>query len=298
MQAPPRTPRSADIRARPQSLVGRTLSEFAEPLQGTRIWSSEDLPLAGDPGQVRVLSLCGNREDGAPDRQNEDTVTVLAHEIKTPLTAIIGSLKVIEGGALGGVTDDAVPLIEMALRNAYRLHNMINDVLEAEMIPEGGIDARPVDLDRIVRRAIDSCRDLAAERRVDLAVHCADQPVTVIADGDRLERAIRNLVTNAVKFSDLGETVQVRLGAAGDIARLTVSDTGPGIPETFQPAVFEKFAKLDVEDGRNHDGTGLGLHIAKTIVDAHCGAIGFSSEPGDTRFWIDLPIADSEDLTE
>lgn len=277
----------------PSPLIGRALTEVvATGSEGSQIavevLGTLSLPSIG--GDARILRLVATEAIPAAAGRQAETVAVLAHEVKTPLTAIIGALTLIDADAVGMVSPEVKPLVDMALRNARRVHVMINDVLDAETIPAGGMTLEPTDLTQVVRRSSDDFSGIASAKGVELRLHVGDNPVLVLGNAERLERAVENLLSNAAKFSDPGGTVEVRLDCDGDRSRITVADTGPGVPLSFQPMIFQKFAKHDVEDGRNREGTGLGLSIAKAIVEAHSGRIGFASRPGGTRFWLDFPL--------
>lgn len=247
------------------------------------------VPLPSLNGDARVLRLHRSGDLSTIPGQQAETVAVLAHEMKTPLTAIIGALTLIDAGAVAKVATEVKPLVEMALRNARRVHTMINDVLDMETIPADGMALQPIDLDQVVRRSMDAFGDIATARNVVLRLQDAGGPLWVQGNAERLERAVENLLSNAIKFSDPGGAVEVRLDRDAGRGRITVADAGPGIPPDFQPMVFRKFAKHDFEDGRNREGTGLGLSIARAIVQAHGGRIEFASRPGDTWFRIEIP---------
>jgi signal transduction histidine kinase len=118
----------------------------------------------------------------------------------------------------------------------------------------------------------------------------------VEADEDRVTQVVVNLVSNAAKFSPRGDTVQIELRVQAGRARVCVVDHGPGIPPEFQPRVFERFAQADGSDRREKGGTGLGLNICRSIVQAHGGTIGFESVPGvRTEFHFELPLLEAGD---
>ena len=251
-----------------------------------------------DPDRQAGTST-GDSADGPPirdralaDRTISESVSIVSHELRTPLSAIIGSLKIIQGGAVGHMPPQMAPMIDMAQRNALRMLGLIDDILEAQRIGAGNlkIDRQPIDLNDLVRESVDANRSLAAAKELILNLRTGDVPVRVLADPRRLEQVMANLISNAVKFSDHGGTVEIDVGLSDAGARVTVHDTGPGIPPDFQPRIFDKHARRDLADGRNQGGSGLGLSISKALVEAHSGQIGFSSEPRDTRFWIELPL--------
>jgi signal transduction histidine kinase len=142
-----------------------------------------------------------------------------------------------------------------------------------------------------MKLTVDSNQSYAARFAVRLVAEPIDEDVIAQIDADRLQQVLSNLVSNAIKFSPAGATVSVRLIRDGNFAQLEVSDFGPGIPDHFRPHVFEKFRQADSSDARAKSGTGLGLYIARNLVERMGGQIGFESEAGrGTTFRVRLPL--------
>jgi PAS domain S-box-containing protein len=248
-----------------------------------------------DTGKLQLM--CAFLHDVSHRREVErlknEFVSTVSHELRTPLTAVYGSLRLLGAGVAGSLGEQGRQLLEISTRSCERLIRLINDVLDVEKIASGRLELKLErhDLGELLERAVRDTEPYAAGFGVTLQL--GQRPAApVVADGDRITQVVVNLLSNAAKFSPRGDRVQVRLSVAGSRARVAVVDHGPGIPEAFRPRVFERFAQADASDRRQKGGTGLGLNICRSIVQAHGGAIGFDSEPGvRTEFFFELPLA-------
>lgn len=230
------------------------------------------------------------------DRKKNEFVSTVSHELRTPLTSIVGSLGLVTAGAVGEIDEEARGLIEIALSNSQRLVRLINDVLDIEKIEAGSMDFKlePIALAEILERTVVENRGFGQEYGIELTFDNQAPDAIVLGDQDRLIQVYTNLISNAVKYSPQGRTVDISLRRHGAGVRVLVQDRGPGIPAEFQDRLFDKFAQADSADGRLRGGTGLGLNIAKAIVEQHGGKIGFETEIGEgTIFFTDLPLSDA-----
>jgi PAS domain S-box-containing protein len=228
------------------------------------------------------------------ERLKDEFVSTVSHELRTPLTSIAGSLGLLAGG-MTELPEGPTRLIGIAHANCQRLIRLINDMLDVEKIESGKMkfDMAPLTLAEAAQRSIDSVRGYADQLGVEIQFRAPDEELCVRADIDRLVQVGANLISNALKFSKTGDRVEVSILRRGRVARLSVADHGPGIPDEFRARIFTKFAQADSSDTRQKGGTGLGLVIAKEIVDRHGGRLWFESEPGHgTQFHVDLPLAD------
>lgn len=225
------------------------------------------------------------------ERLKDEFVSSVSHELRTPLTSITGSLGLLLGGAAGELSTKAARLVDIAHQNAQRLTKLVNELLDIDKIEAGQVEMKHerVDLNELVLQEAEHNRPYAERFRVRLQTETVVSPVLVLGDPDRLRQVVTNLVSNAVKYSPAGGTVTLAVERLGEMARIAVSDNGPGIPAEFQSRIFQRFAQADSSDRRAQEGTGLGLAISRAIVDRHGGRIGFNTEPGvGTTFYVDL----------
>jgi len=226
------------------------------------------------------------------ERMKNEFVSVVSHELRTPLTSIHASLGLIAGGAMGELPKEARELVAVASQNSERLVRLTNDILDMEKIDSGTLEFHnePIELQAVVRQAIEANRVLAAQHGVEYQLEEGLDGAQVNADRDRLMQVMTNLLSNAAKFSPAGQPVRVATLRQEGSVRVAVSNGGPGIPDSFRKHVFEKFAQADTSDARHKSGTGLGLSIARSIVERLGGRMGFESIPGETTtFYFDLP---------
>jgi signal transduction histidine kinase len=235
------------------------------------------------------------------DRIKDDFVAMVSHDLRTPLTSIVGNTELLLDGAAGEVGPMQRRLLEAVDRNAHRLESLVDDLLLLSRIESGSLrpQRRTVSMNEVVAGALEA---LAAQRAADVqvAVDVPDEPVLVCGDPDQLERVTTNLVSNALKFTPPGGRVAIRVRNGSGRAWLTVSDTGIGIPTDELPYVFDRFYRSSRSGRRGIKGTGLGLAIAKSIVDQHRGTISASGNAaGGTTFVVSLPrIAADADVSE
>lgn len=229
------------------------------------------------------------------DKMKNEFVSTVSHELRTPLTSIRGALGLVVGGAMGALPEPVGDMLKIASSNTERLLLLINDILDIQKIESGQMAFRfqSLDLLPLIERAIDENRVYGQQYGVQFVITQTVADAWVFADRDRLLQVMANLLSNAAKFSPRGTTVEVSLARHhhhDEHLRISVTDRGPGIPESFQAKLFDKFTQADSSDTRSKGGTGLGLSISKAIIDKHGGEIGFiTREGGGTTMYIELP---------
>ncbi len=226
------------------------------------------------------------------ERLKSEFVSTVSHELRTPLTSIAGSLSLLLARTGDCLPDKMYNLLEVAQRNTSRLGLLVNDILDMEKLSSGKMifDFKKLNLIELVIRSIEDNRDFARQHQVELVFGGAMDTATVYGDENRLIQVMTNLISNAVKYSTSGDTVNIDVQARNGQYRVTVTDAGSGIPESFRERMFQRFAQADSSDARGKGGTGLGLHISRSIIECHQGHIDYRSVVGSgTQFYFDLP---------
>ncbi|NEX60339.1 ATP-binding protein [Noviherbaspirillum galbum] len=233
------------------------------------------------------------------EQMKNEFISTVSHELRTPLTSIRGSLSMLASGIAGELPGDARELIDISYQSCERLVRLVNDVLDVEKIASGNMTyhMQHQPLLPMLRQAIDAIEGYATQYGVDvrLAAGNDQQPgggdAIVRIDADRMIQVMTNLLSNAIKFSPSGAIVDIDVERKDGRVRIAVRDQGSGIPDEFRDRIFGKFAQADATDSRKKGGTGLGLNICKSIVEAHGGTIGFDSVAGQgTTFEVSLPL--------
>jgi PAS domain S-box-containing protein len=230
------------------------------------------------------------------EKMKNEFISTVSHELRTPLTSIRGSLGLISGGAVGELPEQAGNMLEIASNNTERLLLLINDILDIQKIESGqmAFNFQHVELMPLIKKALADNTGYAEQHGVSFEVS-QSLDARIFADPDRLNQVMSNLLSNAAKFSPEGEKIEVSVAHHQDRVRISVSDHGPGIPETFHAKLFDKFTQSDSSDSRQKGGTGLGLNITKAIVEKHGGHISFVTKEGiGTTFFVDLPALTSD----
>ena len=297
-------------------LIRRTSREVADPIDQMRSTvarlNSGDLGARTEvfgPVETQELALALNelaasreehiaqQEDAIRrledlDRIRSDFVSTVSHELRTPLTSVTGYAEMLADGDGGELNERQAQMVDAIDRNARRLLALVEDLLTASRIEAGVLTmARSqVDLGSVIQDAVVAVRDSAARRELEIAVDIPPELGRIWGDAPNLERVMLNLLSNAVKFSPQRGRVTVTVSAAGERVAIEVSDTGMGVPEAEQPKLFEPFFRASTARDAVIPGTGLGLTIVKSIVEAHGGSITFRSVLGEgTTFRVELP---------
>lgn len=227
------------------------------------------------------------------DKMKNEFISTVSHELRTPLTSIRGSLGLIAGGAVGELPDEAGDMLKIASNNTERLLLLINDILDIQKIESGqmAFNFQSVDVLSFLELALEENAAYGEQYGVKFLLSNKVEDFQVYGDKDRMMQVMANLLSNAAKFSQENDTVEISVALHhGDTIRISVTDHGMGIPKEFQSKLFDKFTQSDSSDTRQKGGTGLGLSITKVIVEKHGGLIDFISREGlGTTFYIELP---------
>jgi signal transduction histidine kinase len=270
---------------------------------------SRDRPDAFSADEVELVSLLGRlvatavqniRAYEAERRRVEelarlsqlraDFVSLVSHELRSPMAAVIGAARTLQDRWRMLTADQRESFLALIGDETSRLAELVADVLDTSRIEAGTFSYRfeEVDLGRVVDEAVEAAALAQQEVPVVASVH--EVLPAIRGDHARLRQVLGNLIENAVKYSPEGGEVRVAAASGNGAVRISVRDTGPGIPLDQQTRIFEKFGRADVEGG-SKPGTGLGLFIARSIAEAHGGSLDVSSgaEPGST-FTLRLPV--------
>ena len=300
--------RDFELRMRRKSGEGRWILFSAEPmdLRGEHCWLTLGRDIterkhAEEERERLLLQEKEAREEAeTASRMKDEFLATISHELRTPLTAILGWASMLNRGSLSPCqTRHALQVIEQSARSQAGL---VDDILDTARIITGRLklDARPVEIERVFRAAIDVIRPSAEAKRIVLRVVIDDRHSVVFGDANRVQQVIWNLLSNAVKFTNEGGCVEARLSRNGGHSEITVTDTGMGIEPQFMPYLFDRFRQADSTSTRKYGGLGLGLAIVRHVVEMHGGTVSASS-PGKGQgatFKVRFPIASPETLLQ
>jgi PAS domain S-box-containing protein len=228
------------------------------------------------------------------ERLKTEFVSLSAHQLRTPLSAIKWSLKMLLDGDLGEITEEQKNFIQKTYEANEKMIELINDLLDVTRIEEGRYlyKIELVEIDEVIKNIIDSLREVAKGKGVELKFEKTKEKLPKIKlDKEKIGLAIQNLIENAIHYNLPGGKVTVSLKRVKKEVEISVSDTGIGIPKDQQKRIFSKFFRGSNAIKMETSGTGLGLYITKNIIEAHGGEIWFESEEGKgTTFYFTLPI--------
>ncbi len=226
------------------------------------------------------------------NRLKDEFLATVSHELRTPLTAILGWSRMLESGSLE--SDMAARAIETIKRNAKAQAQIIDDILDVSRIITGHLylELNPIELAPALESAINVVRPTAEAKGIQIEIDLAREPAAVPGDANRLQQVFWNLLSNAVKFTPAGGKVIVQLRQVDSKAEIKVADTGQGITAEFLPFVFDRFRQADSTSTRQHGGLGLGLAIARHLIEIHGGTIEAKSsgEGKGATFTVTLPL--------
>jgi signal transduction histidine kinase len=258
-----------------------------------------DRDLAGERGRTDTAFLAGERrlEHARTAREKaaaavllrDEFMAIVSHDLRTPLNVIAINAARLEQVVPGGEGDEKIRKMCLQIGDAVgRIGRMVDDLLETERLALAKLrlPTLPGDLRDLAREAIDLVAPVASAREISLRSALPETPVVTLFDRDRMLQVFSNLLGNAIKFAPKGSLVQLVVEPGDGLVRVSVSDAGPGISPEHHARIFRRFTQ--VAGGR--EGVGLGLYIARRIVEAHGGKIGLMSRPGEgSTFFFTLP---------
>jgi PAS domain S-box-containing protein len=254
-------------------------------------------PMRDDSGETvgAVVIFRDDSQRRAVEKMKDEFISVVSHELRTPLTSIRGALGLLASGLMGKSPAKGQRMLDLAVSNTERLIRLINDILDIERIDSGRVTLvrTRIAAAAVLREVADLMAPIAegAEVRLDVGMHSVAH---IWADSDRVVQTLTNLVSNAVKFSPPGTTVNVTAVEAAHEVTFSVRDEGRGIPAEKFETIFERFQQVDASDSRDKGGSGLGLTICRSIVRQHGGEIRVESVMGSgSAFHFTIPTSRS-----
>ncbi len=225
------------------------------------------------------------------DKAKSDFISMASHQLRTPISVIRGYLSMILAGDLGKVNDNISPSLLRVLKNTDQLNNIVEDILNASRIEQSRlvINKASGDISELTRTAVQELTQKAKQKGVTLESNIPNKKITAPFDQTKVYEAILNLIDNALSYTKQG-SVSVFVSETSDNVTVKVKDTGIGIPDNKKEYIFKRFSRLENAKQVRPDGTGIGLFIAKKIIDAHRGKIWFESKLNvGTTFFLQLP---------
>jgi PAS domain S-box-containing protein len=262
-------------------------------MRGVTVDISDLIRLEAERTELLRRTELARSEAEQANRLKDEFLMTLSHELRTPLNAIWGWTRILR--TLHGDEQRTARGLEVIERNARAQLRLIEDLLDVSRIVAGKLrmDLQPTDLETIVAGVIDSAKPAAEAKEVAIIATSAEASSVVRADPGRLQQAIWNLVSNAVKFTPAGGRVTIGIVPGRGHIEVTVSDTGAGIDPAVLPLIFERFRQADSGTARTHSGLGLGLAISRSLVEAHGGTLTATSDGigRGATFVIRLPVS-------
>ena len=278
-----------------------------------RRWAEDDIDLL-----TAVATQVGSMLENArliaelreANRLKDEFLATLSHELRTPLTAIKGWVELLAENELIETDEEFADGIEVIRNSTTSLTQLISDLLDLSRIQRRGLklERRPCDINEAITEAVQAARQMVSQRRQNLQVQLDERLPQTMADAQRIQQVLWNLLNNSIKFTPEEGTITVRSrlidstgilinddeGEAMRWIAIEVSDTGEGIPLDFLPYVFDRFRQADSSSKRRHGGLGIGLALVKELVEAHGGHVEARSEGPGASFMVHLPVLSVE----
>jgi Signal transduction histidine kinase len=289
-------------------LLPRLANRLVVPLQFQQgdgamiVLSGPFTPLFGDDEMLRLRQYAGsiaagldrvslNQRIASLEKAKTEFLNVASHELRGPMTVIKGYLTMLEAGSLGDLPTQSMSVLHLLIAKSDEVNWMIEQMVEAARLEEGRLALRklPVDLVELTDLAIESASQLLSKHH--LSVDRPPQPIHAEVDPDRFQIVVRNLLSNAAKYSPAGARIRVQVSGNG-VGKVAVTDEGIGIAEDDQVRLFSRFVRIETKATERVSGTGLGLWLSREIARMHDGDLTVESTPGrGSTFTLQLPLS-------
>jgi PAS domain S-box-containing protein len=265
------------------------------PIRKDLILEVTTVPIMREKEKIGTLMILHDvTREKMIERMKTEFVSISAHQLRTPLSAIKWTLKMFLDGDLGELTKEQKEFLEKTYKSNERMINLINDLLNVTRIEEGRYLYKPVlaDIIPICQSVIDSYKEEIEKKKLKFRFEKPKGLPKVRVDVEKISLAIQNLLENAIRYNREGGEIEITLEEKEGKIKFSIRDTGIGIPKDQQKRVFTKFFRAPNAMRMETEGSGLGLFITKNIIEAHGGKIWFESEEGKgTTFYFTLPVA-------
>jgi PAS domain S-box-containing protein len=254
--------------------------------------AADRVALAIEHARLYEVERQARRQAEEANRMKDEFLTLVSHELRSPLNAILGYAALLRYGGLD--TQKVIEAAEVIERGGKAQAQLIDDLLDTARIISGKLrlELGPVDLVSVIEQAVQTIRPAADAKGISIGTDLPSEIGQITGDPARLQQVVWNLLSNAVKFTPQGGSVEARLERADPFIRITVSDTGKGISPDFLPYVFDRFRQADASSARRQGGLGLGLALVKYLVELHGGTVEAASagEGHGATFKVTLPV--------
>ena len=227
------------------------------------------------------------------DEAKDEFVSMASHQLRTPLTSVKGYISMVLEGDAGSINDSQKHLLGEAFTSSERMVHLINDFLNVSRLQTGKfiVERRKMDMVKVTAQEVDGLKTTAEAHGLKLGFKAPKRPIIIYADEGKLRQVIMNFIDNAIYYSRPKTSITVQLKSTGDELELRVKDTGIGVPESEQGDLFTKFYRASNARKQRPDGTGVGLYLAKRVIDEHGGSVIFESTEGKgSTFGFRLPL--------
>ena len=232
----------------------------------------------------------------AIEKNKTQFLNLASHELRGPMTVVRGYISMLEGGLLGDLNERGHKAMPVISAKVMEMNALIEQMIEAARLEDGALMLRPAEIDlcKVVSEAVDAARPLVDDRH-EISLRTPEQPVPVRVDAERVKTIVSNLISNAIKYSPSGGSIDCELTARGGIARVAVKDSGLGIATEDLPILFTRFGRVSTPNTDHLPGTGLGLYLGRQLARLQGGEITVDSAPGKgSTFTLHLPLLATE----